>query len=95
MFRFILVLLASILLISLLRSIVGVVLRGFADLVGGADAANSAQTTRPRAEVPVTGELKKDPVCGTFVATSSSVKKTIGGQVLHFCSNTCRDKYSG
>ena len=39
------------------------------------------------------GELKKDPVCGTFVAVSSSIKGTVDGQVVHFCSTTCRDRY--
>jgi len=39
------------------------------------------------------GELKKDPVCGTFVAVSSSIKRNVGGEVIHFCSTACRDKY--
>ncbi|HWB82747.1 MAG TPA: hypothetical protein VG675_01320 [Bryobacteraceae bacterium] len=39
------------------------------------------------------GELKKDPVCGTYVAESASVTRTFNGQVVHFCSKECRDKY--
>ena len=39
------------------------------------------------------GELKKDPVCGTYVSTGASVTRTVDGQVLHFCSKECRDKY--
>ncbi len=39
------------------------------------------------------GELKQDPVCGTFVPTSTSVKKTINGELVHFCSAACRDKF--
>ena len=39
------------------------------------------------------GELKKDPVCGTFVAVASSIKGNVDGQVVHFCSTTCRDRY--
>ena len=44
---------------------------------------------------PVTavGELKKDPVCGTYVSTGASVTRSVNGQVLHFCSQECRDKY--
>jgi YHS domain-containing protein len=52
--------------------------------------------TRPppsRPNVVVGGELKKDPVCGTYVSTSASVTRTVDGQVLHFCSKECRDKY--
>ena len=41
------------------------------------------------------GELKKDPVCGTYVSTAASVTRTVGGQVVHFCSKECRDKYRG
>ena len=48
---------------------------------------------RQTPEVSVGGELKKDPVCGTYVSTSASVTRTVGGQVMHFCSKECRDKY--
>lgn len=40
------------------------------------------------------GELKKDPVCGTFVSVDSAVTKKVNGAVLHFCSTSCRDKYT-
>jgi YHS domain-containing protein len=46
-----------------------------------------------RPSVVAGGELKKDPVCGTYVSTSASVTRTVDGQVLHFCSKECRDKY--
>jgi len=39
------------------------------------------------------GELKRDPVCGTYVSTATSVKRTIGGEVVHFCSVECSNKY--
>ena len=40
------------------------------------------------------GELKRDPVCGTYVSTAVSVKRTVKGEVLHFCSTECRDKFA-
>ena len=43
--------------------------------------------------VPAGGELKKDPVCGTYVSTSVSLTRNVGGQVVHFCSKECRDRY--
>jgi YHS domain-containing protein len=46
-----------------------------------------------RPTVVAGGELKKDPVCGTYVSTAASVTRTVDGQVLHFCSKECRDKY--
>ena len=48
---------------------------------------------RPPSEVPSGGELKKDPVCGTYVSASASLTRTVNGEVLYFCSPECRDKY--
>lgn len=92
MIRFVVILLASVLLISLLRAIMGVIMKGFADLVGGGTAA-ARQPQQPPAQVPLGGELRKDPVCGTYVSTTASIQKTVGGQTLYFCSLACRDKY--
>jgi YHS domain-containing protein len=41
------------------------------------------------------GELKKDPVCGTYVSAAAGVSKRIKGDLVHFCSPECRDKYLG
>ena len=60
------------------------------------ESASQRPPARPapkRGAVPTTGSLKKDPVCGTFVAESASIKETIGGEVVHFCSAECRDRY--
>ncbi len=46
-----------------------------------------------RPNVVAGGELKKDPVCGTYVSAGASVTRTVNGQLLHFCSKECRDKY--
>ncbi|MFN7993198.1 MAG: hypothetical protein U0Q18_06340 [Bryobacteraceae bacterium] len=56
---------------------------------------NSSVAQRPEhpSQAPAGGELKKDPVCGTFVSVDASVTKKINGQTLHFCSPACRDKY--
>jgi len=52
--------------------------------------------TRPAAAptVQAGGELKKDPVCGTYVSTSSSLTRTVNGELVHFCSQACSDQYS-
>jgi YHS domain-containing protein len=39
--------------------------------------------------------LQQDPVCGTYVAVDSSLKRVVNGRVLHFCSAECRDRYNG
>ena len=59
------------------------------------DVSRSAPQSPPQGapHVVAGGELKKDPVCGTYVSTGASVTRTVNGQVLHFCSKECRDKY--
>ena len=49
----------------------------------------------PRETVVAGGELKKDPVCGTYVSTSLAVTRKVKGEVLYFCSPECRDKFVG
>lgn len=41
------------------------------------------------------GELKKDPVCGTYVSTSTSISKVVNGHAVYFCSDECRRKFTG
>jgi YHS domain-containing protein len=47
----------------------------------------------PPPPVPAGGELKKDPVCGTYVSTAAGITRTVAGEVIYFCSKECRDKY--
>jgi YHS domain-containing protein len=60
-------------------------------------AAMRPQTPPPSADrtprSAIGGELKQDPVCGTFVSTSTSVTKTVNGEPVYFCSAACRDKF--
>jgi YHS domain-containing protein len=37
--------------------------------------------------------LQQDPVCGTYVAVDTSLKRVVGGRVFHFCSDACRDRF--
>lgn len=53
----------------------------------------STVTPQPVPRAAASGELKEDPVCGTFIAVASSIKRNVDGQVIHFCSTTCRDRY--
>ena len=84
-FRFIVLLI----IFAIIRYIVTSVARFFSQ------AANPpAQRPPSQATSGATGgELKQDPVCGTFVPTTTSVKKTINGELVHFCSAACRDKF--
>jgi len=90
MLRFLIVeILLPLLLFALIRS----VLR---ELFGSKRPAASRHVqSQPAAPPPVFagGELKKDPVCGTYVSVGASVTRTVNGELLHFCSKECRDKY--
>ena len=87
--RFVLYLIFFIVLISVVRTVAGFVLKGVALWFGS--SLPSQQRGAPSA--PLVGELKKDPVCGTFVSTATSVKKNFAAGVVHFCSTECRDKF--
>jgi YHS domain-containing protein len=40
-------------------------------------------------------ELKKDPVCGTYVSPATGVSRSVQGHLIYFCSKECRDKFVG
>ena len=90
MLRLLAGLIISVLAITFLRSVLGLIMKTFADMLHG---ERSTQTAGAPPGAPRGGELKRDPVCGTFVATETSVKKTVQGGVVHFCSAACRDKF--
>lgn len=85
----------AILLISALRSVIGAVMRFASGLAMGQAQAGRGPNPAPRPrKAPAGGALKKDPVCGTFVAPSVAVAATKGGQTYYFCSAECRDKFA-
>jgi YHS domain-containing protein len=92
MFRAIFYLFLTFVVLTVVKSIVGIVLKGFAEAMKPGSAATGAPQ-RSAGQVPLSGELKKDPVCGTYISAASSIKQTVAGQTVHFCSQDCRDKY--
>jgi YHS domain-containing protein len=74
-----------LLIFFLIRSI-------FRSLIYRANQRAGAAKPRPR-EVPATGELKKDPVCGTYVSAAASITRTVNGKTVHFCSEDCSRRY--
>ncbi len=88
MVRIVLYLFLAIILISVLRSILGV-LGKLGSALLNPESSHQAAASGPRK----TGELKRDPVCGTYVPAETSIKRTVGGEVVHFCSAACSEKY--
>jgi len=83
--RYLLLLVLFVFVRALLRSLFS----GFRQAGSGA----KLDSRRPPAG-PAGGELKKDPVCGTYVAAVNSPSATVNGEVFYFCSPECRDKYA-
>ncbi len=55
---------------------------------GGPFGARKPQTERAG------GQLVRDPQCGTYVPEASAIAVKRGGEMLHFCSDKCREEYA-
>ncbi len=93
MFRAVIELIITILVVIVARAI----LTSF--LKAGANALRTSAT--PHASQPPAdqnssagGDLHKDPVCGTYVAESTPFRQNISGQTFFYCSKACREKHS-
>jgi YHS domain-containing protein len=94
MFRAIVWLLSIVLLITLLRGVIGILLKGISHALSPNRAGSSGVPhPRPKAE-GFGGELVKDPVCGMFVSPATAEKKVVHGETHYFCSADCRDKFN-
>jgi YHS domain-containing protein len=87
-------------LLSAIRSALQFILRlwrGSQSRAGMSARMSKDQPSQPRASAPGAASastlLHQDPVCGTYVAADTSLKRIFGGKVVHFCSAECRDKY--
>ena len=88
MLRLIVVALILVFIITIVRAFAGVLRQAFLEA-----ARPGRPATAPDGGAAQQGELKRDPVCGTFVPVSTAVRKTSGGETLYFCSPECRDRY--
>lgn len=76
--------------IILLGVLLIIVARLFWRLVDGVIEGASGRTRR---EVRAGVKLRRDPVCGTYVAPASALSLTSGGTTQYFCSEKCRNEY--
>ncbi len=90
MFRVVAYLLIAVFLIAIVRAVIGIILKGLSELL----SPPRPQQTSNRQKIPLSGELKKDPVCGTYTSTATSIKEMYGKETVYFCSAQCRDKYA-
>jgi hypothetical protein len=83
--------------LALLRRVLVWMLRGAmptqsAEDRAGSSAAVGAETNNAQGGLAAR-RLVRDPVCGTHVAEVLAVPLREGGELVHFCSTDCRDKY--
>jgi YHS domain-containing protein len=95
MFRAILYLIGFMLVMSVIRSVLGILGKAFSGLSNTSTPQTGASGSRPPSSPSSGGELKKDPVCGTFISTATAFQKFSNGQTYYFCSTECRDKFKG
>lgn len=92
MVRAVLYILVSIFAISFIRMVLGIIMKGFGDLLQSEVRPPTRQ--RPSSqEVPTTGELKPCGKCGTYVLTSTKFKGEIDGKPAYFCSEACQKAF--
>ena len=95
MFRAILYLIGFMLIMSVIRSVLGIIGKAFSGLSDTSSPQAGTSGSRPPSGASPGGELKKDPVCGTFISTATAFQKISQGQTYYFCSTECRDKFKG
>ena len=92
MFRIVLYLLLAVILISVLRSVIGVLTKVMASFLSTSASPNPPP---PSAETQqLGGDLHRDPVCGTYVAESTPHQRRTSGQVFYYCSESCKERHA-
>jgi YHS domain-containing protein len=91
MFRFLLVLLVMVILPSLIRAVMAILGKAVQNSESSAPIPTHAQ----KPDIAKVGELKKDPICGTFISTTTAFQKAVQGETYYFCSTQCRDQFQG
>ncbi len=93
MFRAILEFLALLMFFAVARAAIGALGRMFTGSMQSPPPQGRPQTKASDAVLQSAGELRKDPVCGTFVPVATSLKLVVNGETLYFCSAACRDRF--
>ena len=93
LFRALWYLILTIVAISILRGVLGILARFFLNATVGPERRSGANGGASQNEPTQPESLKKDPVCGTFVAPSTALTKERNGRIYFFCSPECRNRF--
>lgn len=97
MVRLVLYLLLAVVLITVLRMVIGIVVKFLGSLFSVASAMSDTASGGPAPGAPPVspgGDLHRDPVCGTFVSEGSRFQNRVSGQRYYYCSEECRSKHA-
>jgi YHS domain-containing protein len=95
MLRALVEMIVTLVAVYLVRQILAILASSFKS-GGFSSRSGAAGSPPPQAPRGATiGELKKDPVCGTFISTETAFQKSVHGETYYFCSTECRDKFKG
>jgi YHS domain-containing protein len=92
-FRFLFWLLIVSWSVALLKRLVGWMLRGATQASEQASQREPEISKNSGGAVGVSRRLVRDPVCGAHVAEVLAIPLRENGELIHFCSTQCRDKY--
>jgi YHS domain-containing protein len=90
--RALLELFVTIIAAMVAKALIGSIMKGF----GNASASAFRQPTNapPPAQPQATGQLHKDPVCGTYVSEATGFRSQTSGQRFFYCSLACKEKHA-
>ncbi len=91
MWRAVATLIEWMFLFVIVRSVINSVVRFFRST---SEAATPPVRTQP-GELHSAGELRKDPVCETYISVPSPWAKLVKGETVYFCSKECRERFRG
>ena len=92
MWRFIVTLIEWLIVFLVIRSVITGVARFFRSVSEGASAHSVPHAP---GEIRSAGELRKDPVCRTYISIPSPWAKLVKGETVYFCSKECKERFRG
>jgi len=93
MFRALLELIITILVAVVAKAVLGSLMKGFGAAASSAFQQQQQSPQQPKGTQP-SGELHKDPVCGTYVSESTSFRRQLSGKTFYYCSDACLHKHA-
>jgi YHS domain-containing protein len=88
------VLLRALLIFLLFVFLARAVWRLLEGVVRGARGGAPGAGGRPGGQAPAAVKMAQCPVCGTYIVPAKALTGVSRGQVLYYCSETCRGKHA-